>query len=205
MRRALSHAEFVTRETMASFYFSNFPDNLRNARSQLFGFALFVKVRDVEMLSKALNNFYFGDYRLVTNMTRYDRFENFDWINLGKGGEKMVRHEDIKYSRENRRREAEFGISRKKELERVKEEAVIKEEEKEKLRVVTDEGLVSKVLKERDEDMFLSTRGNSKNVEVVEDGKGEIVPIDISYEVVPEDFEWACNGMMARIQNDVGF
>ncbi|CAI8616744.1 unnamed protein product [Vicia faba] len=97
---------------------------------------------DVEKLSKDLNNVYFGDYGLFANVAHYDRFENFDSRNLGEGdGEKILIHEIRKYSRENGRREAEFGFSRKKKLERVKEDEIMSE--KENFRVVTDEGVVN--------------------------------------------------------------
>lgn len=69
-----------------------------------------------------------------------------------------------------------------------------------KFKVVTDEGVISN---ERGENLILSTKGNCKKVEMVEDGKGDLVQVDRSYEVVHEDIEWACNGMVARIQNGV--
>lgn len=60
---------------------------------------------------------------------------------------------------------------------------------------MTHEGVVSKVLKERMEDLLLSTKGNNKKFSMVEDGKGEVVLVDRSYETISEDIEWACNGM----------
>lgn len=158
----------------------------------------------MEKLSKTLNNVYFGDYRLFANVARYDRFEKFDRINLGEGGgEKILRHEVRKYLRENGRNEVVSGISRKKKLERVKEEAVGSEKEKEKPIVVIGEGKVSKVIKERDDDLILSTKGKSKKTEGVEDVKGEVVTEDRSYEVASEYIEWECNSMVDRIQNGV--
>lgn len=68
----------------------------------------------------------------------------------------MLRYEERKYSRENGMKEAEFEIRRKKELEMVKEKDVMSEQEKEKLRVAIDEGMVSQVQKERNEDMGCS-------------------------------------------------
>ncbi|KAI5409281.1 hypothetical protein KIW84_054915 [Lathyrus oleraceus] len=38
---------------------------------------------------------------------------------------------------------------------------------------------------------------------MVEDEKKEVVLIDRNYEVVHEHIEWECNGMVARIHNDV--
>jgi len=79
------------------FYITNFPDRLlfvdltkglevcgilsdvylsrfRNVRGQRFGFANFLKVRDVEKLKKALNNVFFWDLRLFANVAKFDRF-----------------------------------------------------------------------------------------------------------------------------------
>lgn len=33
--------------------------------------------------------------------------------------------------------------------------------------------------------------------------KRDVVPVDKSYEVVPTDIEWACNGMVVKIRNGV--
>lgn len=95
----------------------------------MFGFTRFANVRDVEKLSETLNNIYFGDYRLFANMACYDRFEKFDRRNFRVGdGEKMMRNEERKFSREYGRREPEFGFRRKKEFERVKNEALRSED-----------------------------------------------------------------------------
>jgi len=84
-------------QVTAVFYITNFPDhflfvNLKkglevcgilsdiylsrfhNVHGQRFGFAKFLKVRDVEKLKKALNNVFFWDLRLFANVAKYDRF-----------------------------------------------------------------------------------------------------------------------------------
>lgn len=78
-------------------------------------------------------------------MARYNRFEKFDVRNLGVGeGEKMITYEERNYSRE-------FGRRRKKELERVKEEAVRKK--KKKIQEENVEGEEIKMQKKWVEDM----------------------------------------------------
>lgn len=46
-----------------------------NSRGQVFGFARFSKVRDVDKLKKALNNIYIRDFSLFFNIARFDRFD----------------------------------------------------------------------------------------------------------------------------------
>ena len=81
-------------QVSALFYFTNFLDRLlyvdlrkglevcgilsyvyvsrfRNVCGQRFGFAKFLKVRDVEKLKKALNNVFFWDLWLFANVTKF--------------------------------------------------------------------------------------------------------------------------------------
>jgi hypothetical protein len=85
----------------ASFYVTNFPDNLplyrirqafevcdilsdvyvarhRNASGQEFGFVRFVNVKNKIKLSQALNNVWFGDCRVWAREARFDRFAQND-------------------------------------------------------------------------------------------------------------------------------
>lgn len=70
------------------FYLMLFYRN-KNARGQLFGLAQFANVRDMEKLSKALNNVYFAYYKMYANVARHDRFEKFGVRNMGLGVGKM--------------------------------------------------------------------------------------------------------------------
>lgn len=48
----------------------------RNVNGGAFGFVRFRKVKDVEKLLMALNNVYFGDWRVVAKVASFDRFGN---------------------------------------------------------------------------------------------------------------------------------
>lgn len=68
----------------------------KNAKGQLFGFSQFSNVRDMEKLSKSLNDVYFRDYSMLANVARYDGFDKFDRRILGVGeGVKILRYEDL--------------------------------------------------------------------------------------------------------------
>ena len=81
-----------------AFYISNFPSELSyvelhkglevcgilsdvhisrylNVRGQSYGFARFANVRNVHKLSRALNNVYFGDFRMHANVAKFDMFD----------------------------------------------------------------------------------------------------------------------------------
>ncbi|KAI5433986.1 hypothetical protein KIW84_021007 [Lathyrus oleraceus] len=96
------------------------------------------------------------------------------------------------------------------------EEVVRSEKEKEKLRVVNDESVVSKVQKERGEDpIFISKRNgrvvsyvelvewNCKKLKRVKQGREEVEPVGKRYEAISEDIDWVYNGLVDRIRNDV--
>ncbi|GAU10368.1 hypothetical protein TSUD_422760, partial [Trifolium subterraneum] len=146
------------------FYFSNFPDKLsyvdlrkglevcgilddmyvsryRNNQGFRFGFAKFLKVRDVEKLRKALNTVQFWDLRLFANVAKYDRFVR-KVSNEGVGGGRVG--EGVNHNREHKMRRVAcdvvvVGSLRKLELEKVKEDAIkseeVRERERERVRV----------------------------------------------------------------------
>jgi hypothetical protein len=85
-------------DTSQVFYFSNFPENLgfvdlrkglevcgilddvyvsryRNNQGLRYGFAKFLKVKDVEKLRKALNSIQFWELRLFANIAKYELAE----------------------------------------------------------------------------------------------------------------------------------
>jgi len=87
----------------ASFYVTNFPDNIplfrlrqafevcgmlsdvyiaryRNARGQEFGFVRYVNVKNKAKLSRALNNISIGQCRILAREARYDRFAHNDVV-----------------------------------------------------------------------------------------------------------------------------
>lgn len=50
----------------------------RNVRGQTYDFVRFANVCNVEKLTKALNNVYFGDFRLFVNVEKFDMFKKHD-------------------------------------------------------------------------------------------------------------------------------
>ena len=48
----------------------------RNVNGSAFGFVRYGNVKDVEKLLKAVNNVWFGDWRVVANVATFDRFGN---------------------------------------------------------------------------------------------------------------------------------
>jgi hypothetical protein len=98
------HARYV------SFYFTNFPAQLslfylrkgfevcgiledvyvakkRNMQGKPYGFVKFSKVRDIIKLEKALNAVCFGQFRVSASVARFDRAGR-QLVSFGKGGEK---------------------------------------------------------------------------------------------------------------------
>ena len=84
---------------VVSFYFTNVPDNIsyyslrlgfevcgimedvylarkRNVNGANFGFVRYSNVKDVDKLLKAVNNVWFGDYKVVAKVSSYDRYGN---------------------------------------------------------------------------------------------------------------------------------
>jgi len=110
----------------ASFYVTNIPDHVqyvdfrkafevcgilsdvyvarnRNARGQNYGFVLFINVKDVAKLQKALNNVYFGQNKVWANVARFDRFgevkkELLQGLEDGRKSEKMGGKNKLKNS-----------------------------------------------------------------------------------------------------------
>jgi len=95
----------------------------------VFEFTRFSNVWDVTKLNKVLNSIYFGEFWIVVNVARFDRFK--DNVALIKGideGEK-ISIEDGKQSRDKEMGEVVVYGRRKGELVRVNEEAVRRERE----------------------------------------------------------------------------
>lgn len=96
-----------------SFYFTNVPHDIsyvalrqgfevyglmedvylarkRNVNGDVFSFVRYGKVKDVEKLLKALNNVWFGDWRVVAKVASFDRFGNSRGDHRERGeGDKM--------------------------------------------------------------------------------------------------------------------
>ncbi|KEH42136.1 RNA recognition motif [Medicago truncatula] len=62
----------------------------RNVNGAIFGFVRYSKVKDIDKLLKAVNNIWFGDYKVVAKVTAYDRYGN-------KRGEGRERGEGEKF------------------------------------------------------------------------------------------------------------
>ncbi|CAI8587063.1 unnamed protein product [Vicia faba] len=101
----------------------------------------------------------------------------------------MPRYDERKFMRENGRRETEFGIRRKKKLERVKEEVVRIRKEKKILIVVTDEGVVSKGKKEMEEEYIFISKGNGRVVLYAELVKGIDLDFGLAYNTCLGEYE----------------
>ena len=92
-------------------------------------------------MSKALNDVYFGDFRMSTNVAKFDMFEKYD--KNGKGvveGVKGISGEEEKSKRAGEGVAKLLVVLRKEELEKVKAEAMCKEREREKKREGGKEG-----------------------------------------------------------------
>ncbi|GAU10944.1 hypothetical protein TSUD_112380 [Trifolium subterraneum] len=190
--------------TSVVFYITNFPENLlfvdlkrglevcgimedvyvsrhRNSHGQRFGFVKYQKVRDVMKLKKTLNSVYFWDLRLFANVAKFDRFEGQEREN-GEGGFRGI------------------------ELEKVKDDAVRSEEERERERAV----IVGEV--ERPEEK--EPRAKVGDSEGLESGKGAVVVEDVvvvtievktmvpawKYLSLKEDVSWASKCRVARLK-----
>ena len=89
----------TVKHNVVSFYFTNVSDNIsynslrhgfevcgimedvylarkRNVNGANFGFVRYSKVKDVDKLLKAVNNVWFGDYKVVVKVSSYDRYGN---------------------------------------------------------------------------------------------------------------------------------
>ena len=99
---------------LVSFYFTNVPDNIshnslrkgfevcgimedvylarkRNVNGALFGFVRYSKVKDISKLLKAVNNVWFGDWKVEAKVSNFDRFGNKrDEVRERGEGEKII-------------------------------------------------------------------------------------------------------------------
>jgi hypothetical protein len=98
-RQHQQHPNGTIKLNFVSFYFTNVPDNItynslrqgfevcgimedvylarkRNVNGALFGFVCYTKVKDVDKLLKAVNNVWFGNCKVVTKVSSFDRHGN---------------------------------------------------------------------------------------------------------------------------------
>ena len=80
----------------------------RNVNGGVFGFVRYGNVRDVEKLLKALNNVWFGDYRVVAKVASFDRFGNRRQA-VGVEGA-AVKRKELAVHREENDRKVERGL-----------------------------------------------------------------------------------------------
>jgi len=116
-----------------TFYFTNFPERANywclrkgfevcgilddvyvaprcNVRGRAYGFVRFLKVRDVEKMVQALNNVWFGDFRIWAKVARFKRNEAEDVLENGGVASK----ENVKVSVEGDGRRNGKLVERKK-------------------------------------------------------------------------------------------
>nr|ABN08666.1 RNA-binding region RNP-1 (RNA recognition motif) [Medicago truncatula] len=222
----------VSRSVSAVFYITNFPERLlhvdlkkglevcgilsdvylsrfRNVRGQRFGFAKFLKVRDVEKLKKALNNVSFWDRRLFANVAKFDRFDAADGgsarsveYDVGKKheGEKNRGNKEGKKSRELLVKEDEKGDSRKLALEKVKVAAIRSELEREREKGLTagDVG-GSEEVKEEGRPKAVVGEGSESVYGIV---ASEVVREYLPYH---DDVVWANKCILAKVKDGKSF
>jgi len=117
--------------SFVSFYFTNVPVDIsyfllrqgfevcgimedvylakkRNVNGGVFGFVRYGNVKDVDKLLKALNNVWFGDYRVVAKVASFDRFGNRKQ-GAGVNGVGVI-HPELVVGRERVKRKSEIGI-----------------------------------------------------------------------------------------------
>jgi len=75
----------------------------RNVNGGVFGFVRYGNVRDVEKLLKALNNVWFGDFRVVAKVASFDRFGNKRQA-VGVEGAAVIRKDLVVHREENIRK-----------------------------------------------------------------------------------------------------
>jgi hypothetical protein len=63
----------------------------RNVKGGAFGFVRYVKVKDVEKLLKALNNVWFGDWKVVAKVASFDRFGNAQGVGGKRDEEEKIK------------------------------------------------------------------------------------------------------------------
>lgn len=94
-------------QLVVSFYFTNIPHDIsyavlrqgfevcgiledvylarkRNVNGGAFGFVRYAKVKDVEKLLKAVNNVWFGDWKVVAKVATFDRSRNSKGVDKGR-------------------------------------------------------------------------------------------------------------------------
>jgi len=74
----------------------------RNVNGGVFGFVRYGNVRDVDKLLKALNNVWFGDFRVIAKVASFDRFGNRRQA-VGVEGAAAIRKEKVVHREENNR------------------------------------------------------------------------------------------------------
>ena len=105
------------KQPFVSFYFTNVPENIsyislrrgfevcgimedvylarkRNVNGGVFGFVRYGNVRDVDNLLKALNNVWFGDWRVVAKVASFDRLGN-KYLGVGVKGGGGIKKESV--------------------------------------------------------------------------------------------------------------
>ena len=82
-----------------------------NVNGGAFGFVRYRNVKDIEKLLKAVNNMWFGDWRMVAKVASFDRFGNKrGWLESGEREEKILR--ELKNQREKKERLREGMVKR---------------------------------------------------------------------------------------------
>ena len=207
---------------VSDVYLSRF----RNVRGQRFGFAKFLKVRDIDKLKKAIKNVFFRDFRLFANVAKFDRFVDKEGGSVGGvvknggmgfEGEKNGGNKVGKKSREPEGLADEREVSRKLVLEKVKVAAIRSELEREKERVITVGDVVCDGTKgvkvEKEEIVKLKVVGVEEEGEPkpIAGERSESVYGNIALEVTRkylpfhEDVEWANKSILAKIKNGLCF
>ena len=167
--------------------------------------------------NKALNNVFFGDLCLVENVAKFDRFVKEEESKEGpvetskKGsdeGEKNGRILDGKKKRERKGGEGVSGGIRKLELEKVKEEAIRREKERERELVVKVGEIECSGRKEKL--VLKGVEGEVKGavmvdkevgMEPVGDTEAE-AKVTCKFMQLQEDIAWASKSTLAKLKND---
>ncbi|GAU46316.1 hypothetical protein TSUD_243380, partial [Trifolium subterraneum] len=171
---------------------------LRNNQGLRYGFAKFLKVKDVEKLRKALNSIQFWEIRLFANIAKYDRFVRKANIE-GVGGGRVGVGGSLSKEKKVRRVACDVvvvGSRRKLELEKVKQEAILSEELRDRERVVeVSEGSGKKGEGEMEESLVREEEGRLVSFH---EGAGSKV---WSYLSLAEDVAWAKQSSTATLKH----
>ncbi|GAU51956.1 hypothetical protein TSUD_417420, partial [Trifolium subterraneum] len=171
----------------------------RNNQGLRYGFAKFLKVKDVEKLRKALNSIQFWELRLFANIAKYDRFVRKENIEDVGGGRVGVGGSPSK-EKKMRRVACDVvvvGSIRKLELEKVKQEAIFSEELRDRERVVeVSEGSGKKGEGEMEESLVRKEEGRLVSFH---EGEGSKV---WSYLSLAEDVAWVKQSSTATLKHE---